>query len=292
MADSKVKRLIACMLVTSQLTMGLASCGMNDSVRAIDHDEDLSQTPTLEEIRKYNLPTVNLKYGNKYHQTVQEEDVLEVSRQLSTAVEEYFKSYGASDWTNEDNAQFWPKDIEYIIAAIAFRESGYRTNCINEQGCGGITGLNEDDALETLDLWLHNTSIWGEDYPNINCNANEVDIFNPVVCMEYTYYNMGYLLANRFKKGKQFVDYDGEIRGVWEVLPYSEDTQVRLIVACHLFGVGNVIDAIFERQANGDDINEYIYSQYVNDVLCKRNELKAKYGTQQFQLNHKNNTRE
>lgn len=247
-----------------------------------DTDEEVVtyEEDTLQQIRQISMRLEELKYGNdgKYYNTADEQEVLEVCTLLKDAIKEYFKGYGASDWTNPDEKQFWPEDFEYIITAIAFRESSYRTNCINEKGCGGITGLNKQDTLSTIESWL-TPYIWGENGPiqDINCNYDEVDVFNPVTCLEYTYYNMGYLLSNRFKKDKKFIDIDGQYRSVWDVLPYSEDTQVRLLVACHLYGMGNVVDAVFGRQAEGHPIDYYIHSNYVEDVLDKAYELQQTY---------------
>lgn len=247
---------------------------------------ELTPYERLQAVRNIKLPTYTGTFKDedgirREYEFAREEDVLAVSRELSKAIEEYFESCGASNWTNEDNKQFWPKNIEYIVTAIAFRESTYRTNGVNNIGCAGLTCINEKKLLTTLgEQWLI-PRIWGDNVPQVDCDSSTVDILNGTTAVEYTYYNIGYNLANRFKKDKYFTDVDGARRSVWQVLEYSEEMQIRLIIASHLFGVNNVIDSIFGRNydKNGKliPINDYIYCGYVGDVMCKTEELICTY---------------
>ena len=239
----------------------------------------------LDELRKVKLETYVNTYKDedgvrREYNFANEEDILQISKELSVAIEQHFKSCGAGNWTNGDLNQFWPEDIAYMITAIAYRESTYRTNIINNIGCGGLTGLQKESLLDTLsNQWLV-PRIWGDSVPQVNCNPKEVDIFNPTTCIEYTYYNIGYNLANRFKKDKYFTDIDGERRSIWQVLDYSEETQNRLIIASHLFGVNNITNAVFNRPNSKGKvvaIEEYLHCDYVEDVLDKMHELKNTY---------------
>ena len=69
-------------------------------------------------------------------------------------------------------------------------------------------------------------------------------------------------------------------KSVWDKLEYSEDLQERLIIATHLFGIGN-IEASIDKRANNKGkivpLKDYVYSDYVEDVLAKKNELKNIY---------------
>lgn len=236
----------------------------------------------LQHVRNIKMPTYVATFPNEYgvrqeYNFAQEEDVLNVSRELSYVIEDYFKSCGASNWANEDKDQFWPEDIEYVVTAIAFRESTYRTNVINNIGCAGLTCIKEDELLKTLgNEWLV-SRIWGKNVPQVNCNSETVDMFNGTTGLEYTYYNIGYNLANRFKKDKYFTDVDGVRKSVWQVLDYSDEMQKRLIIASHLFGVNNVVDAVFGRayDNNGNKVSleDYINCGYVEDVMDKTYEL-------------------
>ena len=213
------------------------------------------------------------------------EELIAVNKLLADAIEDYFKAYGASNWTNPDQEQFWPKEVELLMTAIAWRETEYRIDAYdNKTGCAGITGLNKTKLLETLQEsgWLQLPQ-WGDSKPYINCNSDEIDIFNPVKCLEYSYYNMGYNLANRLKKDKFFYDKTtGNQVSIWQKLEYSEEMQLRLIISSHLFGITNVVDSVFERNYDEQkeryiNINEYIYSEYTNDVLKMYYELCDEY---------------
>lgn len=244
----------------------------------------------LEQLRKIQLPTYNGTYPDaegirREYKFVYEEDVLNLSKEFSLAIEDYFKAHGSSNWTNDDYKEFWPEDIEYMVAAIAFRESEYRTNSTNEErNCVGLMGINKGEMLPTLEQWL-TLPIWAPNYPQIEFDIEKVDMFNPTSSIEYTYYNIGYGLANRFKKDKKFTDIDGKRKTIWTTLEYSEDMQNRLIIASHLYGMTNVVDSIYDRNYYEDDngqkhkipLSKYIYSDYVEDVLDKMYELKNTY---------------
>lgn len=243
----------------------------------------------LKKISNAKLTTHKGTYGSKdakeYTFISNEDELIAINKVLAESIKGYFKAYGASDWTNPDDEQFWPNEVELLMTAIAWRETEYRTDAINtETNCAGITGLNKDKLLETLEDsgWLNLTE-WGESKPYINCNSNEIDVFNPVVCLEYSYYNMGYNLANRLKKDKYFNDdISGKRISVWQRVEYSEEMQLRLIIASHLYGINNVVDSVFERNYDSEEgryigINEYIYGDYTNDVLDKYYELCDKY---------------
>ncbi|MBQ3502147.1 MAG: hypothetical protein IJA72_00580, partial [Clostridia bacterium] len=237
--------------------------------------------------REIEIPTEQITWTEKdgsksKYQQAKEEDVVYVSRQLSNAIEDYFKACGATDWVSDKNNQFWPKNIEYIVTAIAFNESSYRTNCMNAGGKGGITGVYKSALLKTFsEQWLV-SRIWEDTIPQVNCNPDEVDIFNPTTCLELTLENIGYNLANRFKQDKYFTDIDGQKKCVWDTLEYSEELQIRLVVASHRFGVGNVINSIYGRNYSEEEkryipLEEYIYGGYVNSVMEKALELEQTY---------------
>ena len=235
----------------------------------------------LKGLRKYKLSTTTKYFDGKPYQVADEKDVLRLSKEFAIVLEKYFKSCGASDWSNPYTEEFWPYEIEYLVTALAFQESSYRTDVINERGCGGLTVLHEEDVLKTLgDQWLV-PRIWGDNVPQVNCNPDEVDIFNGTTCIEYTYYHIGYLLANRFKNAKYFIDEDGTKRSVWDEIEFTEDNQLRLIIASYFYGVNNVVDSVFGRNydSNGKliPLKDYIYSDYVESVLDKMIELEILY---------------
>jgi len=226
---------------------------------------------SLEELRQAELPTYVDRYEGQEYCFVREEDVLEISREFKYAIEDYFKEHGAGNFTNL--SEFWPEDIEYIVTAIAFTESTYRTNCMNEVGCGGLAGIKKEDLLKSLNGWANNTSIWGKNIPYINCNPDEVDIFNAVISIEYTYYNIAYNLVNRFRKDKTFTDQDGKKQNIWKNIEYSEDTQTELVIASHFWGMTNVVNGALNNTGKGRDAEFYQNSDYVNKVLKKKAEL-------------------
>ncbi|MFQ6724304.1 MAG: hypothetical protein ACLRFE_03105 [Clostridia bacterium] len=204
-----------------------------------------------------------------------EEDVLELSKDMSIALEDYFRACGAKYWTNSDDEQFWPKNIDYIITAMAFKESTYRTNAVSDRGCKGLTGLDKVGVLDSLDNWLIPRT-WGDDMKHISFDASKVDVFNPTTCMEYTYYYTGYHLVHWFKKDRKFIDEDGVKKCIWDTVEYSEEMQTRMVIATHFYGIGNMLDAIYNRpneQKKIIPLDNYIYSDYVEDILAKTNEL-------------------
>lgn len=252
-----------------------------------DITEAKEQVRSLQQLRQVKMHTYTNTFKDedgvrREYICVNEEEVVDLSREFSVAIEDYFKSCGASNWTNDDLKQFWPEDIEYMVTAIAYRESTYRTNISNDLGCSGLTCLNKVSTLNSLgQQWLV-PRIWGDKVPQINCNPEEVDVLNPTTSIEYTYYNIGYNLANRLKKDKYFIDTDGTRRSIWQVLDYSEETQNRLLIAMHLFGINNVTDAVFGNKIDSEtgkkvSVEQYIYSDYVEDVLNKMYELKNTY---------------
>ena len=254
-------------------------------VSSVKHEEK-EPTPyeKLELLRKVQVKTTMQYVKGVPYQYVDEDAVVKLSGRFGVAIEEYFKSCGASYWTNPDYEQFWPTDADLMVTAIAFKESSYRTDIMNDLGCGGLTGINKEKLLKTLgDEWL-TSHIWGENVPQVNCNPQEVDIFNPATSIEYTYYNMGYNLANRFKKGKYFIDIDGQKRSVWDEIEYTEENQQRLLIASHLFGINNVVDSVFGRNYDKDGklikISEYLYCDYVEGVLDKMVELDYTHNSQ------------
>ena len=83
---------------------------------------------------------------------------------------------------------------------------------------------------------------------------------------------------------KEFI-YNGERRKLSEVIDYSkEDMFDRLIAASHLFGLNNVVKASFgdkfDEEGNKIDVNQCLYSDYVEGVLAKKYELKNIYENQ------------
>lgn len=233
---------------------------------------------SLEQLQYAKVPTYTTTFKDddgvkREYEFVEEEDLLQISRELSVAIKDYFKAHGASDWSNPDEERFWPENIEYIVVAIAFAESSYRTNYINDIQCGGLTGLHKESLLKSLNGWANNTEVWGEDIPYINCNPDEVDIFNPITCMEYTYYNIGYVLANRLKKNKSFVDDNGCKQSIWKHTPYSDEVQTDLVIANNLWGIDNIETAGLGINKDGYTVEYFRNSEYVNKVLNKTNEL-------------------
>lgn len=264
-----------------------------------DHKDTMTaeQKDSYEELCKVASQKLETYEGNykdndgvtrKYLFVKNEEDLIQLSKELSVAVKNYFKAYGASDWANPDEEMFWPENIEYLVVAIAWRETEYRTNTWNEEsGCGGITALNKEMLLKTFTHgnWL-TEDVWGKHIPYINCNPNEVDVFNLGQNMLYQYLNIGYNLANRLKNEKTFYDEESNTRiGVWQKLNYTDEMQDRLIIASQLFGINNVVNSVFDRNYNEKEkryipLKEYVDSSYTNDVMNKFNELVDKYENQ------------
>lgn len=235
--------------------------------------EDGTRYRPLEELRKVKLPTKTQYFNGKPYQVVAEQDVLELSREFKYAIKDYFKACGAGDWTSTSTQDFWPEDIEYIVTAIAFVESSYRADVINNIGCGGLTGIQKEDTLQTLNGWANNSGIWGSTIPYINCNPAEVDMFNPATCIEYTYYSIGYNLANRLKKDKSFIDNNGRKQSVWKHVDYTPENQRDMIIASHFWGLTNVVNGATNTTGKGRDANFYMNSDYVNKVLDKYQDI-------------------
>ena len=214
---------------------------------------------------------------------VKEQDLLELSSEMANVLEDYFEVCGAIHWTSNKTEQFWPENIEYLITAIAYRESSYRTNVTHPtSGAEGLTQIKDYEVFPTVGNWL-NLPVWKGQLSHINFEVGEVDLFNPTTSIEYTYYNMGYLLANRLKKEKKFTDIDGKTKCIWDTLEYSEEMQNRLIIAMHKEGIGNVTNAIYGRPNEKGvyvPLEDYIYSDYVEDVLDKANNLIDTYANQ------------
>lgn len=245
-----------------------------------------SSTPTksakemLEDARNMKFETIKETFHDgvkKEYDVLKEEDVLNISRNFSIALERYLLEFGASYWTNPDKQQFWPEDIEYIMVGIAYKESTYRTNYINNGRYGGLTGFDEHESLKTLKEEWFTERIWDEGMPDVDCSDENFDLFNPNQCIEYTYHHFGYSLANWFKKDKYFY-YKGERRCIWDKLDYSEEIQTRLLIANHLWGIDNILCSIYGLE-NEDGlivpIEKYIYGDYVEGVLAKAHELKS-----------------
>lgn len=274
----KITKAIASILLVANFVMPI-SCAKNSQNQAESKESvkiEIPQYRNLYELRKVELPTYQNRFDGKTYTFVDEKDVFEYCVELKYAIKEYFKNYGASDWFSPQEQKFWMDDIEYIVTAIAYRESSYRTNCINELGCGGIAGINKEQVLETLDNWLHNPSTWGSNLPDVKTSVEEVDVFNPATSLEYTYYNIGYVSRVIFQKNKKF-EYYGEMYCIWDNVPFTKSNQIKLIIASHLYGIGNIVDASKGVQKDGHDINYYINSNYVQDILEKTEELKSKY---------------
>ena len=285
-----IVKLSALSLVGVMILTSLASCATQhnsqDTILDTPRVEDEAyEYRSLEELRRVELPTYTDTFkepdgSRKEYHVVEEQDVLDLSREFRYAIEDYFKSYDASDWTNEDTKQFWPEDIECMVTAIAFMESSYRTDCTNEErDCEGMMGINKVTMLPTLQQWL-TSDHWEPNYPQVEYDTTKVDMFNPTTSIEYTYYNIGYVLINRFKKDKRFVDTDGQTKTIWTTLEYSKEMQNRLVIASHLFGMTNVVNAVYGRPSEKGvlvPIEKYIYSDYVEGVLDKMYELKNTY---------------
>ena len=246
-----------------------------DMVSMSENDENFEYR-SLEELREIKLPTQTKRFKGKQYACVDEEELLQISREYKYAIRDFYKAHGASDLANPDTGEFWPEDIEYIVVAVAFVESSYRTNYINEQNCGGLTGINKEALLKTLDGWANNKSIWGSNIPYINCNPQEVDMTDASTCIEYTYHHFAYMLANRLKKDKTFV-IDGKEENIWKHVKYSDKTQEKLLIASNLWGIGNITSAGIGKHPDGNTLKDYVNSAYVAKVQDKKEELIDKY---------------
>ena len=283
----------------SALALSLGVITLANNAQVTDNKNDTlvneivsiqNETLTLEDAynnlqvaRQIKIPTKSIIWtetdgAKNTYQQADEKDIIYASKQLSDAIQDYFKACGASDWVSDKSEKFWPDNIEYIITAIAFNESTYRTNCLNDGGKGGLVGLSKNMLLETLGSQWFKPHIWGSTVPQVSCNLEDVKVFNPTTSIEYGLYNIGYMLSNRFKQDKFFNDKDGERKTIWTTLEYSEELQIRLIIAGHRFGIDNVIDSIYNRNYDKEEnryisLEEYIYGSYVESVLAKTNEL-------------------
>lgn len=268
--------------VAGLVTVTSSACSMdietdrNQEIAIVQKTTEQSAYERLQNLRKTKLTTYVDTYleedGTKpYYKYAHEKDVLKLSIKMADAIQDHFESIGAIHWTSDDKKQFWPEDIGYTVTAIAYRESSYRTNIVNDKGCQGITCIKEVDLMDSLDDWL-TTERWGDGVKYISFNVDEVDMLNPTTNIEYMYYEIGYYLAHWYKdfnknRGKS---------SVWDKLEYSEDLQERLIIATHLFGIGNM-EASIKNLPNEDGKivppKDYVYSDYVEDVLAKKHEL-------------------
>lgn len=250
-------------------------------------EKELSPYEKLLQVRSIKLPTYTQTYKDedgikRQYEFANEEDVLNLSRDFSVAIEEYLRSCGAGYWANADTKQFWLNDMEYIVAAMAFRESTYRTNYVNKQGYGGITGFDDVDSLKTLREQWFVEHVWKGNVPDVDCSSEKFDISNPNQCMELTYHYLGYTMATRFKKDKHF-NFKGESRCIWDEIDFSEEVQTRMVVASYFWGVGNVTNAVFgypNEKGELVPLDDYLYSFYVEDVLDKAYELIDEYDNQ------------
>lgn len=266
--------------IVGGMILGTAGCGVQNLISKHEYvnaaEDENFEYRSLEELRKVKLPTYTDKYQGKEYEFVNEEDLLQLSREYKHAIEDYFRAHGASDFTNPDTGEFWPEDIEYIVVATAFVESGYRTNCVGKNGCVGISGINKESLLTTLDGWANNTTIWGDDVPYINCNPDEVDLLDASKAIEYHYFSIAYMLANRLKKDKTFV-LDGKEQCIWDHVKYNTENQQELLVASHLWGINNITRAGLGNHPDGNTAKGYMNSQYVAKVQAKKEELIQKY---------------
>ena len=270
------KRILPIILLTSTL---LTNTACRDNIKPEVTQKvyvEIPQYRDLSVLRNVNLPTYKDKFKGETYTFVKEKDVFAYCVELKYAIKDYFKKYGASDWYSPEEQKFWMDNVEYVVTAIAYAESTYRTDCFNERGCGGITGLNKQQVLETLDNWLHETAVWGKNFPDISTEDENVDVFNPATSLEYTYYNIGYVSRVIFQKDKKF-EYNGEMYCIWDNIAFSRENQNKLIIASHLFGIGNIVDASKGVQKDGHNIDYYLNSKYVQKVLDKTEELKSKY---------------
>lgn len=296
--------------MAASIILGTIACGILGNGNNTDkHSWETTQSDiddatikqaykNLQQVRKTKLPVQKVwwteKDGSKnMYLQADEQDVLELSKEMSVAVQDYYRACGATFWVSDKEEQFWPEDIEYIVAAIAFNESSYRTDCINNGGKGGITGIYESAILKTLgEEWLV-PHIWGTTIPQLNCNPEQVDIFNPTTCLELTYINGGYNFATCFKQDKYFIDDgklgDGKSKSVWTVFKGKYDNQreleelrQRLFIAAHRFGRQKVIDAIYDRAYDAEtkqkiSLDDILYGSYTNSVINKAYDLKQEY---------------
>ena len=242
----------------------------------------------LQKVLNTKLETYNDYYTENGIRTkykfAREEDVLDLSLDMAIAMEAYFESCGAKHWTSNKSEQFWPKDIEYIMTAIASRESDYRTNITHQtSGAAGITQVKDYEIFPTVGNWL-NLDVWEGCHSHINFEVGEVDLYDPATCIAYSYYNVGYLLANRLKQEKTFTDIDGQKKCIWDTLNYSEELQNRLIIAMYKYGIGDVTAAIYNRPNSKGKLiplDTYIYGGYVEDIMDKTQDLMSVYENNQ-----------
>lgn len=230
---------------------------------------------SIQELRQVKLPTYQQYFTEngerRLYDFVEEEDILKYCIQLKYALEDYYKSLGASDWCEPKEGKFWFDDIEYVVTAMAFRESTYRaSNPENSKGCSGLTCLNKTDVLNSLQGWLGNPSIWGSNMPDVSFDPNRVDILDASTCLEYSFLYIGYTCRNALQEGRRFT-HKGQTYCLSDKISYDDNTLTKLAVATHLFGIGNMAEA------SSTTLNEYLNSQYVKDVMSKAQELKLKY---------------
>lgn len=255
---------------------------INNQQGNVVEDKQILERLSIQELREVELPTYQQYFTENgkrdLYDCVEEEEVLKYCIQLKYALEDYYKSLGASDWCEPNKDKFWFDDIEYIITAVAYKESTYRANLPpNSKDCSGITCLKKDDCLKSLRGWLGNTSIWGSNMPDLSFDENKVDVLDAKTCLEYTFLMFGFNCRNMLQEGRHFT-IDGKTYCLSDKLEYADDTVTKLAIASHLFGPGNVAKATYGIQENGDTINEYLNSAYVKGVLAKAQELKLLYG--------------
>lgn len=288
-SNKKLALATASALLTISTLLGTVGCvnsQQTDETR-LAYSQQQTSTQTLkrlsiQELRQTQLPTYQQYFTEngerKMYDCVEEADVLKYCIQLKYALEDYYKSLGASDWCEPNRDKFWFDDIEYIVTAIAFKESTYRANLpVNSKGCSGLTCLNKHDVISSLHGWLGNSAIWGNDMPDVCLNENQIDILNPATCLEYTFLNIGYTCRNALQEDRKFT-VQGSTYCLSDKISYDGDTITKLAVASHLFGIGNIAKATYGVHENGDTIGEYLNSQYVKDVMSKAQQLKLTYG--------------
>lgn len=299
---SKTNKNLKLALVTSVLALSMVfgtGCGTNKpqeeyiQQQSAKEDKQVLERLSIQELRQVKLPTYSQyfteKGERKLYDFVQEEDVLKYCIQLRYALEDYYKSLGASDWCEPQKGKFWLDGIEYIITAVAYKESTYRANLPpNSKDCSGITCLKKDDCLKSLQGWLGNASIWGSDnMPDLSFDENEVDVLDAETCLEYTFLMFGFNCRNMLQEGRHFT-IEGKTYCLSDRLKYDDDTVTKLAIASHLFGPGNIAKATYGIQEDGDTIDDYLNSAYVKGVLEKARELRLRYG-EKYEIKGKEN---
>lgn len=267
---------------TSINTTHVAVTQAEDYVSKIDTDySSLSPKQALKKAQNTKMYTYLDNYGTEGNFLYTNEDECHIMSEIfRDVIMDYFKYYEASDWVSDDLGKFWPDNMAELMTAIAYKESSFRTNLTNDEGFTGMMQLDEASVLKSLENWM-NAPAWGDNGPYINCNPDQIDMHNPTKCLEYSYYYMGYILCNFLKENKRFKrEADGKYYCVWDYVKFSEETQLRALIASYRFGPTKVTDAMMGMSKDNETANTYLNSEYVNTALEHMQRYINQYGVE------------